>query len=349
MTLWYLTRATGVVALLLLTAAVVLGIVSALRWRTERYPRFATVDAHRNLTLLSIVFVALHVVTTVADGYAPVGYPDALIPFLSPYRPLWLGLGTVAFDLLLALVVTSLLRGLVPARAWRALHWTAYAAWPVALLHSLGTGSDAQTGWLQALGVASLAAVALSGLARIALGGGRALPRLAGAAAAVVVPIGTLAWYHAGPLQTGWAKRSGTPSAILARKQSGAAPPATLASAKVEPTSFTSSVSGTISSSQLADGYAEVDISLRLADTPRGAARIRFRGIANDDDGVVMTASGVSFAPATTGTVYTGSITSLNGTNIGATVRDGHGDRLDLRFDLSIDTRSGTVTGQARA
>lgn len=344
MTLWYVTRATGVVALLLLTAAVVLGIVSALRWRTDRWPRFATVDAHRNLTLLSIVFVALHVVTTVADGYAPVGLVDAIVPFLTPYRPLWLGLGTVAFDLLLALVVTSIFRGLVPARAWHALHWAAYAAWPVALMHSLGAGSDARTAWLEGIGVASLVAVALAALARIVLGGGRALPRLAGAAAALVVPIGVFSWYHAGPLQTGWAKKSGTPTAILAQK----AKPVAFASARPEPTSFSTSVTGTISSSRSADGYALIDISLRLDGSPGGAARIRLQGVPSDE-GVTMTASGVSFVPQSTGTVYTGTITSLAGTEIGTVVRDANGDRLELSFALRIDNSTGAVTGTATA
>ena len=131
-TFWYLTRGSGVVALILLTAAVAIGIVNALRWRTDHWPRFALTDAHRNLTLLSIAFVAIHVVTTVADGYAPIGLLDAVVPFRSPYRPLWLGLGAVSFDLLLALVVTSLMRGSIPARVWRGLHWLAYAAWMVA-------------------------------------------------------------------------------------------------------------------------------------------------------------------------------------------------------------------------
>jgi hypothetical protein len=342
-TLWYVTRASGVVALLLLTAAVVLGIVSALRWRTTRWPRFATVDVHRNLTLLSIVFVAIHVVTTVADGYAPVGLVDAIVPFLSPYRPLWLGLGTVAFDLLLALVVTSLFRSLIPARAWRALHWAAYAAWPVALIHSLGTGSDARTGWLQAIGVASLVAVALAALARIALGGGLRLPRLAGTAGAIVVPLGVLAWYHAGPLQSGWAKKSGTPTTILVRKST-----TSLASATVEPSSFSSPVTGKISSSQTSDGYEVIDISLQLTGSPHGAVRIRLRGVPSDE-GVTMTASGVSFVPQTTGTVYSGSITSLAGTDIGAVVRDGSGDRLVLGLALSIDNATGTVSGTATA
>jgi len=342
MTLWYVTRGSGVVALLLLTAAVALGVLTALRWRGERWPRFAVTDVHRNLTLLSIVFVVIHVVTTVADGYAPVSLLDSVVPFLSSYRPLWLGLGTVAFDLLLALVVTSLFRGLVPARAWRALHWTAYAAWPVALVHSLGTGSDAKTTWLQALGIACLVAVALAVLARVALGGGAAPARLAGAAAAVLVPIGILTWYHAGPLQRGWAKRSGTPTTILARKST--AVKAALTSATVEPRSFRSPLRGTITTSQDASGYATVAITTRLTGGPQGEAKILLHGVPSDG-GVSMTASGVTFVPQTTGTLYSGTIDSLDGTNVGAVVRDGSGDRLQLDFSLSIDTAAGTVTG----
>src|SRR6266581_2094551 len=93
--LWYITRASGVVSLLLLTAGLVLGIVGTVRWRSERWPRFAIVSIHRNLTLFAIAFVALHVLTTIADGYAPVGFKDAVIPFVSKYRPFALvhGLG----------------------------------------------------------------------------------------------------------------------------------------------------------------------------------------------------------------------------------------------------------------
>ena len=116
-TLWYVTRGSGVVALLLLTVSVLLGIGVTLRWRGERWPRFAVANVHKNLTLLSIVFVLVHVVTTVADGYAPISLTAAVWPFGSPYRPVWLGLGTVAFDLLLALVATSLAPALVEAAA----------------------------------------------------------------------------------------------------------------------------------------------------------------------------------------------------------------------------------------
>jgi len=122
-TFWYLTRGLGVAALLLLTASVALGVLTTVRWRSTRWPRFATAALHRNLTLLAICFVVAHVVTTIVDGYTTIGLKDAVIPFLSSYRPIWLGLGAVAFDLLLALVVTSLLRGAdrVSAVALRAL------------------------------------------------------------------------------------------------------------------------------------------------------------------------------------------------------------------------------------
>ena len=142
----------GVVALLLLTAVLVLGIAATVRWQRPGWPRFLVADLHKHLTLLSIVFVAAHVVTTVADGFAPIRLLDAVVPFASPYRPIWLGLGAVAFDLLLALLVTSLVRARIGYGSWRVIHFLAYAAWPVALVHAFGTGSDGRMGWFALLG-----------------------------------------------------------------------------------------------------------------------------------------------------------------------------------------------------
>src|ERR1035437_3137330 len=136
--LWYLTRATGLVSLVLLTATVVLGIVSSVGWTTERWPRFLSQSVHRNLSIFSLAFVVVHVVTTVADGYVPITLVDAVIPFRSPYRPLWVGLGACAFDVLLAVAVT------IGFRTWRWVHWLAYMCWPIALVHGLGTGSDSR-------------------------------------------------------------------------------------------------------------------------------------------------------------------------------------------------------------
>ncbi|HEX6678725.1 MAG TPA: ferric reductase-like transmembrane domain-containing protein [Actinomycetes bacterium] len=157
--LWYLTRGSGAVALLLLTATVVLGITNSARWASARWPRFVTERLHRNLSLLVLVFLVLHVATTVVDGYVPIRWLDAVVPFGSSYRPLWLGLGAVALDLLLAVLVTSLLRARLGHRTWRAVHWLAYGCWPVALVHGLGTGSDAGRAWMLAVDVAAAVAV----------------------------------------------------------------------------------------------------------------------------------------------------------------------------------------------
>ncbi len=344
-TLWYVTRGSGVVALLLLTASVLLGIVSALRVRSERWPRFAVTGVHRNLTLLSIVFVALHVVTTVADGYAPIGLRDAVVPFASPYRPLWLGLGTVAFDLLLALVVTSLLRARIRPRLWRAVHWLAYAAWPVAFLHSLGTGSDARLGWLAGLGVGCLIAVSLAALARAGLGGGTRLGRSAGAAAALLVPLAVLGWYRGGPLREGWARRAGTPSSLLAAARPSPASQLVAAGASAAPPrSFLSALSGSVSESQGSDGLVTVRLSMRLHGGPRGAARIDLRGVPSNE-GVEMTASGVSFVPATTRAIYTGDVVTLDGGRVVADVVDAAGDHLRLGFELRVDAASHALSG----
>jgi sulfoxide reductase heme-binding subunit YedZ len=343
-TLWYLTRGSGIVALLLLTASVLLGILTALRWRGERWPRFAVTNAHRNLTLLSIAFVVLHVVTTLLDGYAPIGLKDAVIPFASPYRPVWLGLGAVSFDLLLALVVTSLLRARIDPRLWRSLHWLAYASWPVALLHSLGTGSDARFGWMTALGIGCLAVVALAALARIAFGGGLAAPRIAGTAAAFIAPIAIFVWYQGGPLQHGWAKRAGTPASLLGRRTTATSATVLTSAKSSAPSSFRSSLTGRLAEQNDGNGLVRVVLSLRLVGAPHGAARIDLQGVPSDG-GVAMTASGVSFVPATTRSVYTGSVISLAGTRVAADVVDSAGDRLRLLFALNIDTATRHVAG----
>lgn len=158
--LWFLSRATGLVALLLLTATVVLGAGHAARTSSSRWPRFAVGALHRNLSLLATVFVAVHVSSAIIDPYAGLRWVDAVVPFISDYHPLWLGLGTVALDLMLALVVTSLLRSYLGTRSWRILHMSAYLLWPLAVLHGLGIGGD-DSGllWVQALNAACVLAV----------------------------------------------------------------------------------------------------------------------------------------------------------------------------------------------
>ena len=149
--LWYITRATGVTALILLTLVMALGVANVRRLRTSRIPRFVLDSVHRSTALLAVSFVAMHIVTTIVDGYVNVSPLAAVIPFASAYKPLWIGLGAVSLDLFGAIIITSLLRRRLGHRLWRATHWLAYASWPVAMFHSLGAGTDASSSWMLAL------------------------------------------------------------------------------------------------------------------------------------------------------------------------------------------------------
>ncbi len=343
---WYLTRGTGIVSLLLLTASVALGVVTSVRWRSPRWPRFALAGLHRNLTLLSIAFVVAHVLTTILDGYAPVRLQDAVIPFVSHYRPVWLGLGAVSLDLLLALVATSLLRARIGFRIWRGIHWLAYASWPVALVHALGTGSDARVGFMLVIALVAIGTVVLAVLARAAFGqGGRLSVRLTSAAAALVTPVAIFLWYQSGPAQQGWAKRAGTPTTLLARRRTvQTAVRMTTQRVALPRTRFTATFQGRVHESNTANGLVAVVISGRLKGGSADAVRIDLQGEPLQG-GVSMTASGVSYVPAGTRTVFTGSVTSLAGTRVITNLATPAGVRLQLAFTLQINTTHGTVSG----
>jgi sulfoxide reductase heme-binding subunit YedZ len=168
--LWYATRGAGIVSLVLLTAVVVLGITSAMRWQAASWPRFLTTGFHRNLALTTLAFLAIHIVTAVVDPFTALGWNAALIPFSSSYRTFWLGLGVVAMYLLLAIVITSLLRPLFGVRTWRFVHWLTYAMWPVALIHGIGTGTDRRFSWMLFIDGVCVAAVLLAVLWRAGRG-----------------------------------------------------------------------------------------------------------------------------------------------------------------------------------
>lgn len=165
--LWYTTRGAGAVTFLLLSCVVVLGILSTRRVQSRAWPRFLTNGLHRNLALMTLVFLALHVVTAVVDPFTNLGWAAALIPFSSYYRTFWLGLGVISFELLLAIVLTSLVRGFLGHRAWRLIHWMTYASWPVAVIHGLGAGTDTWSAWMLAISAACVAGVGVAIAVRV--------------------------------------------------------------------------------------------------------------------------------------------------------------------------------------
>jgi sulfoxide reductase heme-binding subunit YedZ len=157
--LWYAARGTGLMALVLLTVVVALGIATRSGRPLPGLPRFAVAAVHRSSALLAVTLLVVHVGLLLLDPYAQLKPLDAVVPFTAAYRPLWVGLGTVALDLLAAVVITSLLRHRLGATAWRIVHWFAYAAWPVAALHGLKSGTDAGRPWFLAVTVLCTAAV----------------------------------------------------------------------------------------------------------------------------------------------------------------------------------------------
>jgi methionine sulfoxide reductase heme-binding subunit len=210
--LWYLNRASGLVLLVLLTVAVLLGQIATGRRSPRWLPRFVSVELHRNLSLLAAAFLALHVATAVADSFVDISVLDAVVPFRSPYRPFWLALGTFALDLMLAVLVTTALRHRLPRPVWRGVHWVSYLAWPAAVLHGLGTGTDTRSRLTVLVTFGCIAAVVVGGLLRLA-GSSAARPavRWLAYAAVVVTPLLVMAWLRTGPLQPDWSRRAGTP------------------------------------------------------------------------------------------------------------------------------------------
>jgi len=151
---WYLMRASGVVALLLLTLSLSLGIATSNLWRLRGAALYVTTTIHRNASLLAVVFLGMHILTALVDSDASVNLASALLP-VGP--DIWLALGALSFDLVAAIVATSLLRKRLPYRLWRAIHWAAYASWPFAIWHGIGMGSDAATWWLRGVTILCVA------------------------------------------------------------------------------------------------------------------------------------------------------------------------------------------------
>jgi methionine sulfoxide reductase heme-binding subunit len=143
--LWYIDRGSGLAALLLLTTSVVLGVVSVVRVHSPRWPRFALAQLHRNLALLALTFGVVHVVTSVVDSFVPITVVDAVVPFAGSYKPLWLALGTIGADLMLAVLITTALRRRLGFQAWRSVHLLSYGCWATSVVHSIGIGSDARS------------------------------------------------------------------------------------------------------------------------------------------------------------------------------------------------------------
>src|SRR6266700_3894871 len=236
---------------------------------------------------------------------------------------MWLGLGAVALDLLLALIATSLLRARIGFKTWRAVHWLAYASWPVALVHALGTGSDAGTLWLQLLAVVCTGTVVAAVLWRVATArGGTPLVRAASVFAAFPVPLGVFVWAQSGPWRPGWAARAGTPASLLASARAPVGSASLVTTVPSLPTgTFAATFSGKITQSQTTNGYVDVTIDAAVRGGFTGRLHLAIRGEPLEGGGVQMAESVVGLLPTGAPAWLSGSVTSLAGTRIDADVR----------------------------
>ena len=356
---WYLTRASGLVSLVLLTATILLGVVASVGWTTERWPRFLSQDVHRNVSLLCLVFLGIHVSTTVLDGYVPIGVADVFVPFLSPYRPLYVGLGALGLDLLLAVLITSGLRHRIGYASWRFVHWLAYLCWPIALLHGLGSGTDTQLPVVLFVEAVCTAAV----LAALAwrLTTGRTLPiggRAAAGIGALVLTLAIAGFAALGPLRPGWSHRSGTSSALLAQLAAkngsggtggtavapgtGAATGnGTVGSGGVPSVPFTSTLTGSQSSTAPdAQGNVKVTLSMHLSDSATTPLTVVLNG-AQSGSGVALSSGTITLGQST------GPVTGLNGGTVVGTVSTPN--PVTLTLSLQLDQGSGGLSGTVSA
>ena len=183
---WYATRASGLMALVLLTLTMVLGMTTTTRARARNWPGFAQQELHRRISMIAVVFLGIHVLTSVLDTFVNISWLAVVVPFASSYGHFWVGVGAIALDLMIAVFVTSLLRTRMRPGTWRAVHWLAYFSWPIALAHTFGMGTDAGEGWVIVLGVACIAAVGAALVWRLRTAARQSSERTARAAGAGV-------------------------------------------------------------------------------------------------------------------------------------------------------------------
>jgi methionine sulfoxide reductase heme-binding subunit len=149
--LWFTARGSGIVSLILFSVVACLGLMTVARAQMTWWPRFLTVEVHRSLALLSVAFLAVHILAAVLDPFTHLGLLAAVLPLASSYRPVQVGLGVISLYLATAIIITSLLRDRIGHTTWRFIHWSAYAAWPLAVLHSITAGSDGTAPWMLAV------------------------------------------------------------------------------------------------------------------------------------------------------------------------------------------------------
>ncbi len=345
---WDTARAGGFVAYLLLTATVALGLVLSARRQSSRWPRAVTNEVHDTVSLLALVFVGVHVLAVAVDPFTRFGIGEVLVPLVSHYRPLWMGLGIVALYLLLAVWASTKLRRRLRYSLWRRLHMLAFAVYAAATIHGLGTGSDTRTVWGAALYLGSVGLVVVLLGARLLVPVGRdrvRRPLLASGVVASALAAGM--WAASGPLAPHWGARAGGSRRDQTRLRAApAAQPVVqrpLGGAVHAP--FSTRFAGRLAVGSV-DGAGRVTVRIdgALRGTTSDHLEILLRGVPLDGGGVAMEQSRVRMGRETP--LYQGEIVELRGGRMVALVRS---PRQSLRLFIDLQLASdGRVAGVVR-
>ncbi len=319
--LWYLARATGIISMVLMGIIVLLGIATATKVTPKGFGKFLAPELHRRLSLTTVVFLGVHIVTAILDPFVKIGWAAVVIPFASKYRPLWLGLGTVAFDLLLVVVATSVIRHRFAHGTWKRIHYLSWAIVTLVLFHALGTGSDTQVKLVEIVYVAFIGALALAALFRANRDSAlRHRQRTVAVLGVVGLPVLALGWAINGPLKPGWAKASsgfsvfpkvtGSSAILSASGSSGAT--ATVPASFAWPVSST--VSGTVSSTTTSSGATSVTIK-GLVGHSLDVVQVQLLGQVQDGSLALQSSSALIGTAADPG-VYSGSVAQASGSTL---------------------------------
>lgn len=340
---WDTARAGGFVAYVLLTLAVSAGLVLRNRLQTSRWPRLVTNEVHGYLSLLALVFIVVHVVAVLVDPFTRFRLGEVLLPLASHYRPLWMGLGTVALYLLLAVWISSKLRSRIGYRTWRGIHVLAYGVYAAATVHGLGTGSDTRTVWAAALYAGSVLLVAALTAQRLLVPPGRTdRPRPAVAAVGALGLAVVAAWSVTGPFAPHWGSRAGGASGNRSSTVHLAAPRTTSTArpaSGVVSLPFRARFSGNLEQQPVDNsGRVTIRIDGALHGGTRDHLEIYLRGIPLEGGGVAMEQSRVRMGAQTA--LYTGEIVALRGSELIAQLRS---EQQRLRLGIALDLSQGTV------
>jgi DMSO/TMAO reductase YedYZ heme-binding membrane subunit len=340
---WDTARAGGFVAYVLLTLAVSAGLVLRNRWQTSRWPRLVTNEVHGYLSLLALVFIVVHVLAVLVDPFTRFRLGEVLVPLASHYRPLWMGLGTVALYLLLAVWISSKLRSRIGYRTWRGIHVLAYGVYGAATVHGLGTGTDTQTVWAAALYAGSVLLVAALTAQRLLVPPGRTdRPRPVVASVGAICLAVVAAWAVIGPFAPHWGSHAGGASgnrSATTRLAASHARPKSQAPSGVVSLPFSARFTGSLEQQPVDDSGR---ITIRIDGALRGGTRdhleIYLRGVPLEGGGVAMEQSRVRMGATTA--LYTGQIVALRGSELIAELRS---EQQRVRLGIALDLSQGTV------